>query len=1228
LYQEALPTVQEEEVTMEKRIQRRNRSSERPRPIFPGVVISVKILLTSAALIVVGPMIARATGFAFDFDANGNLLSQTAENIAPPQILSQPQRQVVAPGELASFFVVAANTNGLTYQWRFNGTNIPGATGDTLLLQNVGAPNEGQYDVVLTNSSGSMPSSSAALMLDSDDDGLADSWEVANFGNLSQTATGDFDGDGISNLDEFLDGTDPKSNASFRPRLNLTSTDGGTVAISPARLSYSLGEVVTLTATAFPPNEFGGWSGDVTSQNSSVNLTMNGNKSVVARFIHIAPFPPGVVSWWQMEGNANDSIGSNNPSATNAISFVPGKVGQAVTLNSGGYIDIPDSPTLDLQQLSIEAWARPDGPGPNNDNAGNVLIIKNINTSFGPQTSFNVNWRANDNRFNAAIYDVGVVSSDSFPPGVFYHVALTFDGATVKLYVNGVLEGQAAKTGWITYDHTVPLTFGANFSGFRSAGYPRTWNGIIDEVTLYNRALGSDEINAIYLADRIGKDTSNPAFTSTELPDAVIGSAYNQQLTTIFGTAPITFSISDGLLPAGLSLSSGGVISGTPAAVGTSQFAILATDANGNSTEQFYSLHVVTPAMPAGLVGWWRAEGNAQDSVGTNHGTAMNGATYTTGKVGQSFVFDGVDDYINIPDSAALRPASVTLEAWAMFNSSNGPVFCKPLGSATGDSYALYLLNGVLNGFIHDASASGVLVSSPFTLNTGQWYHVAFTFDANTNLQRLYVNGMLVATSQSYRNIGYDNHPVLLGQDINNGAFNFPLNGRIDEAAIYNRALTADEIAAIYASGAAGKKNTGPYINTASRLPTAFLSQAYSASITTFGGIAPVGFALSSGSLPPGLTMDSSGLISGTPNTIGTFTFTLTATDGAASVAQQTFTLQVVTLVATPPGIISWWKAENNAQDAIGTNHGTAMNGATYAAGKVGQSFLFDGVNDYISVPDAASLQPASLTLEAWVMFNSTSGPIIARALGSGVSDSYVLWLQNGDLNGTVCDATQQCAVLSTPFSPVMGEWYHVAFTFDGVNKEQALYINGARLATNQSNRAIGYDNHPVLIGGDIDNGSPSFLLAGRIDEAAIYNRALSPAEVAGVYNAGEAGKRPLTELEQWKYNYFGDINAPDSGDPDGDGQTNLFEFTAGLDPTNAASRFNFRIERTAGQNNLIFSPRFNDRTYTVTTRSNLNSGSWAPLTGATTSDNGTERTVTDPNPAAPKFYRVEITKP
>ena len=102
--------------------------------------------------------------------------------------------------------------------------------------------------------------------------------------------------------------------------------------------------------------------------------------------------------------------------------------------------------------------------------------------------------------------------------------------------------------------------------------------------------------------------------------------------------------------------------------------------------------------------------------------------------------------------------------------------------------------------------------------------------------------------------------------------------------------------------------------------------------------------------------------------------------------------------------------------------------------------------------------------------------------------------------------------------------------------------------------------------------------------------------------------------------------------DADQDGQNNLFEFTAGLVPTDATSFFHVQIEPVAGfnsQKKIIISPRFNDRTYTIKTSTSLHSNSWISLAGATLSDNGTERTITDSSATQPlKFYRVEITRP
>jgi uncharacterized repeat protein (TIGR01451 family) len=68
-----------------------------------------------------------------------------------------------------------------------------------------------------------------------------------------------------------------------------------------------------------------------------------------------------------------------------------------------------------------------------------------------------------------------------------------------------------------------------------------------------------------------------------------------------------------------------------------------------------------------GPVAWFRAEGDATDSAGGNNGTLQNGATFAPGQVGQAFLVDGLDDYVTVPDSPALRPVNLTIEGW--FNS-------------------------------------------------------------------------------------------------------------------------------------------------------------------------------------------------------------------------------------------------------------------------------------------------------------------------------------------------------------------------------------------------------------------------------------------------------------------------------------------------------------------------------------------------------------------------------
>jgi YVTN family beta-propeller protein len=209
----------------------------------------------------------------------------------------------------------------------------------------------------------------------------------------------------------------------------------------------------------------------------------------------------GLVAHWTFNGNVTDSVGNHNPSATNAITFAVGKVGQGAKIGTGGFIDVPDSADLRNQKYTIEAWVRPDGPGPNDDESGSNLIDKPFSRPRGEyEVTMQLGWRAYDGRF---VYCFGnipgghrMASARSFPAGNFHHVAATYDGAVFRLFVNGVLEGERAHVKTVEYDSQAPWVIGATPAAYRNDGWPRTWNGVIDEVKIYNRALSEAEVKA------------------------------------------------------------------------------------------------------------------------------------------------------------------------------------------------------------------------------------------------------------------------------------------------------------------------------------------------------------------------------------------------------------------------------------------------------------------------------------------------------------------------------------------------------------------------------------------------------------------------------------------------------------------------------------------------------------------------------------------------------------
>ena len=253
------------------------------------------------------------------------------------------------------------------------------------------------------------------------------------------------------------------------------------------------------------------------------------------------PPPSGLVAWWPGGTNANDMAGTNNGTLLNGASFAPGEVGSAFSFNgSNQCVQIPYSQTLIASNYSVEAWVNPlvQVSDPINEdlifaqNYGCLHLVARTGNSgvviaFGFGTSHvTFHW---------------VVSTNEMPIGQFSHLVGTWDGTTLRLYVNGVFNAQSAP-GASPVDSGCPFFIGGFYAvNDGSCNYVgQFFNGLIDEVSYFNRALSGAEIQSIYNAGSAGK-CHIPIITSQ--PHSQVGYWGKSVILTVTtaGTAPLSY---------------------------------------------------------------------------------------------------------------------------------------------------------------------------------------------------------------------------------------------------------------------------------------------------------------------------------------------------------------------------------------------------------------------------------------------------------------------------------------------------------------------------------------------------------------------------------------------------------------------------------------------------------------------------------------------------------------
>jgi hypothetical protein len=764
------------------------------------------------------------------------------------------------------------------------------------------------------------------------------------------------------------------------------------------------------------------------------------------------PSPAGLVSWWRGDMNALDTIGGNNGTLVNGASFAPGEVQEAFSFNgTNSYVEVPDSPALRLT----------------NELTIEFWLKRQTLTPPTPEYFVEKGGDYTGGEQNYAVA-VGSPTINNFLHFTcagawwgagpindlnWHHYAVTARNgdSAPQIYVDGVLQVLAHHGG-------------ASLINLHSSTRPLHIGAQVDPVTgwyYYSKTL----IDELGLYNRV-------------LAGAEIQAIYN----------------------AG---SAGKCLSAPPP-----------------------STNCAPPSSD--MVSWWRGEGNAWDQVGANNGVLVNGVGFDASVVGQAFRFNtGSNNYVEVADSPTLRLTNaLTIECWAKrLNTSEVHMLVAKGGTWNGGQADYHIgLNDTYSGGSHFGFGFGGGWRGCAVTPDTAWHHYAAVAVSGQADPILYIDGVsrtiTLRGGPATMTLSSTARPLRLGAlvDTQSGWLLYS-STLIDEPSIYGRALSAAEIQAIYNASSLGKcaSNVGPAIIVQPASLTVFTGASVTFAVTA-AGTPPLSYQWQFNSAPiPGATANSLVLTNLQDSRAGSYQVVVSNRFGSVTSSNAVLAVLPAPPCATPPvGLVSWWSAEGNARDAVARNNGTLQGRATFSPGMVGQAFNFNPASGTVLVPDSPSLRLTNqLTIEGWINTRGTNTDygIVSKVGGAAGNNGYQFGLSGNKLLGQFNSPGQ-----SWPSSRIMyalpialGVWHHVAWTYD--QSAMKLYFNGQPVATNVIGaRPIVASRSSLRISGD-DNNHVYF--DGLIDEVAIYDRALSAEEIAGIYSAGSTGKCGLAPAVQ-----------------------------------------------------------------------------------------------------------------
>jgi len=478
----------------------------------------------------------------------------------------------------------------------------------------------------------------------------------------------------------------------------------------------------------------------------------------------------------------------------------------------------------------------------------------------------------------------------------------------------------------------------------------------------------------------------------------------------------------------------------------------------------------------------------AQDSSGNGHHAAMNGDPLwqpAAGKLGGALQFDGDNDYVEAEGYEGITGSNPrTVAAWIKTDLGDFQDIVAWGAEAAGERWSLVIASSNCGIYVKDGFIFGMT-----GIADGNWHHIAAVLDsdANPNVSevRLYVDGRTEASSGvSSRQIS-----TAQGDNVKIGTFsdgdNRYFNGMIDEVAIFDVALTDDQVARLcHVGGESFLAGCGRIGIDEDAVLEGDIDRDCSVDGIDFSILAKAW--LETGpALPGDLAEDEA---------VDYLDVSALAGNWTESIAPLTLDL----------ALVAHFKLDEStgttAEDSIAGNNGTLNGSGAWrpTTGRIDGAIELDGSSAYISTNFGLDPADGPLSAAAWIKSGGPAEVVISQTNGAGLGMD---WLAAESSTGALMTSLRPPGRGSLPliseFVITDGDWHRIALVWDGSHR--SLYADGAEVGRDIEAQAELISATGGLYFGVANNLASATFFEGLIDDIRIYNRTLTPEEASAL---------------------------------------------------------------------------------------------------------------------------------